>query len=205
MLLWKLPWKTFLLNVWPNDSSRYVQVCAGLVLDLASSKSKLLEGVSQMDSIPPGRVLALVRPGNDLGLRRIRNLKRCVQHLRVAGLDGHHRQPVIGRLPLQHAQGSLLLTRELRRLCRRCLCRRCLCWWCLRWWCLNQGGSRLGGHVLLRFVLAARRPAPLFRLQRLRRSVRPARSVLRRSVLLRLRRPVVFGRLHPFLLYVVKI
>ena len=32
-----------------------------------------------MDSIPPGRLLALVRPGNDLILRRIRNLKRCVQ------------------------------------------------------------------------------------------------------------------------------
>ena len=32
-----------------------------------------------MDSIPPGRLLALVRPGNDLVLRRIRNLKRCVQ------------------------------------------------------------------------------------------------------------------------------
>ena len=37
-----------------------------------------LEGVSQMDSIPPGRLLALVRPGNDLVLRRIRNLKRCL-------------------------------------------------------------------------------------------------------------------------------
>ena len=32
-----------------------------------------------MDSIPPGRLLALVRPGNDLVLRRIRSLKRCVQ------------------------------------------------------------------------------------------------------------------------------
>ena len=32
-----------------------------------------------MDSIPPGRLLTLVRPGNDLVLRRIRNLKRCVQ------------------------------------------------------------------------------------------------------------------------------
>ena len=38
-----------------------------------------LEGVSQMDSILPERLLALVRPGNDLVLRRIRNLKRCVQ------------------------------------------------------------------------------------------------------------------------------
>ena len=38
-----------------------------------------LEGVSQMDSIPPGRLLTLVRPGNDLVLRRIRNLKCCVQ------------------------------------------------------------------------------------------------------------------------------
>ena len=36
-----------------------------------------LEGVSQMDSILPERLLALVRPGNDLVLRRIR--KRCVQ------------------------------------------------------------------------------------------------------------------------------
>ena len=38
-----------------------------------------LEGVSQMDSILPDRLLALVRPGNDLVLRRIRNLKRCAQ------------------------------------------------------------------------------------------------------------------------------
>ena len=38
-----------------------------------------LEGVSQMDSILPERLLALVRPGNDLVLRRIRSLKRCVQ------------------------------------------------------------------------------------------------------------------------------
>ena len=59
--------------------------------------------------------------------------------------------------------------------------------------------SRLSRHVLLRFVLAFRGPAPPFRFRR---------SVLR-SVwclwclwclwrLLRLRRPVVFGRLHPF-------
>ena len=32
-----------------------------------------------MDSIPPGGLLTLVRPGNDLVLRRIRTLKRCVQ------------------------------------------------------------------------------------------------------------------------------
>ena len=32
-----------------------------------------------MDSILPDRLLALVRPGNDLVLRRIRNLKRCVE------------------------------------------------------------------------------------------------------------------------------
>ena len=38
-----------------------------------------LEGVSQMDSILPDRLLALVRPGNDLVLRRSRSLKRCVQ------------------------------------------------------------------------------------------------------------------------------
>ena len=38
-----------------------------------------LEGVSQMDSILPERLLALVRPGNDLVLRRIRSLKRCVE------------------------------------------------------------------------------------------------------------------------------
>ena len=37
-----------------------------------------LEWVSQMNSIPPGTLLTLVRPGN-LVLRRIRNLKRCVQ------------------------------------------------------------------------------------------------------------------------------
>ena len=38
-----------------------------------------LEGVSQMDSILPERLLALVLPGNDLILRRIQSLKRCVQ------------------------------------------------------------------------------------------------------------------------------
>ena len=38
-----------------------------------------LEGVSQTDSIPPGRLLTLVRPGNDLVLRRIRNPKCCAQ------------------------------------------------------------------------------------------------------------------------------
>ena len=32
-----------------------------------------------MDSIPPGRLLTLVRPGNDIVLRRIQNLKCCVQ------------------------------------------------------------------------------------------------------------------------------
>ena len=32
-----------------------------------------------MDSILLERLLALVRPGNDLVLRRIRSLKRCVQ------------------------------------------------------------------------------------------------------------------------------
>ena len=45
----------------------------------AASSALSLEGVSQMDSILPDRLLALVRPGNDLVLRRIRNLKRCVQ------------------------------------------------------------------------------------------------------------------------------
>ena len=38
-----------------------------------------LEGISQMDSILPERLPALVRPGNDLVLRRIRSLKRCAQ------------------------------------------------------------------------------------------------------------------------------
>ena len=36
-----------------------------------------LEGVSQMDSILPERLPALVRPAFDLVLRRIRSLKRC--------------------------------------------------------------------------------------------------------------------------------
>ena len=35
--------------------------------------------VTQTDSIAPGRVLTLVRPGNDLVLQRIRYLKCCVQ------------------------------------------------------------------------------------------------------------------------------
>ena len=38
-----------------------------------------LEGVSQMDSILPERLLALVRPAFDLVLQRIQSLKRCVQ------------------------------------------------------------------------------------------------------------------------------
>ena len=71
-------------------------------------------------------------------------------------------QPVISGLPLQHAQGVLLLSCELRRL------NRCLRWWRLRrWWCLNRcrlnrrlwlalWSSRLSRHVLLRFVLAPR-------------------------------------------------
>ena len=42
-------------------------------------RSLSLEGVSQMDSILPERLLALVRPAFDLVLRRIRSLKRCVQ------------------------------------------------------------------------------------------------------------------------------
>ena len=41
--------------------------------------SLFLEGVSQMDSILPERLPALVRPAFDLVLRRIRSLKRCVQ------------------------------------------------------------------------------------------------------------------------------
>ena len=44
-------------------------------------------------------------------------------------------QPVISGLPLQHAQGALLLSCELRRL------NRCLRWWCLRWWCLRRCAS----------------------------------------------------------------
>ena len=44
-----------------------------------AEQSLSLEGVSQMDSILPDRLLALVRPGNDLVLRRIQNLKRCVE------------------------------------------------------------------------------------------------------------------------------
>ena len=95
-------------------------------------------------------------------------------------------QPVISGLPLQHAQGALLLSCELRRvrwcLCRWCLRRclsRCLCWRCLRrrrlkWrlW-LAPWSSRLSRHVLLRFVLAPRGPAPPFRFRRsVRRSVR---------------------------------
>ena len=42
-----------------------------------------------MDSIPPGRLLTLVRPGNDLVLQRIRNLKRC------AGVWLQHNDPEI--------------------------------------------------------------------------------------------------------------
>ena len=54
-----------------------VAVVALTVEGLGQSLS--FEGVSQMDSILPDRLLALVRPGNDLVLRRIRNLKRCVE------------------------------------------------------------------------------------------------------------------------------
>ena len=47
-----------------------------------------LQGVSQMDSIPPGRLLALVRPAFDLVLRRIRSLKRCVKGSQQKGKRG---------------------------------------------------------------------------------------------------------------------
>ena len=63
-------------------------------------------------------------------------------------------QPVISGLPLQHAQGALLLSCKLRRRClSRCLCR----WWCLNRLWLALWSSRLR-HVLLRFVLAPRGP-----------------------------------------------
>ena len=58
-----------------TSSIRNLKRCVQVHFDQALS----LEGVSQMDSIPPGTLLTLVRPGNDLVLRRIRNLKRCVQ------------------------------------------------------------------------------------------------------------------------------
>ena len=48
-----------------------------------------LEGVFQMDSILPERLLALVRPAFDLVLRRIRSLKRC------AGVRLQNRDPKI--------------------------------------------------------------------------------------------------------------
>ena len=111
-------------------------------------------------------------------------------------------QPVISGLPLQHAQGALLLSCELRRLNRWCLSRRlrrCLnrCW-CLRRRRLKRGrlwlalwSSRLSRHVLLRFDLAPRGPAPPFRL-RCRRSVR----LLRLLRLRLLRRRLLFGWLH---------
>ena len=43
-------------NVWPNDSSRYVQVCAGLVLDLASSKSKCPLGFTRNKRSSPKKL-----------------------------------------------------------------------------------------------------------------------------------------------------
>ena len=48
-------------------------------------------------------------------------------------------QPVISGLPLQHAQGALLLSCELR-----CLNRWCLRWRCLRWYA-SAGGASAGG------------------------------------------------------------
>ena len=57
---------------------RLSQYCGKNGLGLCN-KALSLEGVSEMDSILPDRLLALVRPGNDLVLRRIRNLKRCVE------------------------------------------------------------------------------------------------------------------------------
>ena len=82
-------------------------------------------------------------------------------------------------------RGALLLSCELRCLNRWCLNRWCLNRRCLRRslgrWCLNRRrlwlalrGSRLSRHVLLRFVLAARGPAPSFRLRCLQR---PAQRV----------------------------
>ena len=51
-----------------------------------------LEGVFQMDSILPERLLALVRPAFDLVLQRIRSLRRCVQ---ACGCEAprHHKEP----------------------------------------------------------------------------------------------------------------
>ena len=58
----------------PCWQSAYRRLTAG-----ASVMALSLEGVSQTDSIPPGRLLTLVRPGNNLVLQRIQNLKRCAQ------------------------------------------------------------------------------------------------------------------------------
>ena len=110
------------------------------------------------------------------------------EHPRLVGFNRHHAfipvrlrlWPVIGGLPLQHAQRALLLSCVLGRLNRWSL------WWCLsRCWCLRVclrrlkwrriwlalWSSRLSRHVLLRFDLAPRGPAPPFRF---RRSVVPA-------------------------------
>ena len=102
----------------------------------------------------------------------------------VAGFNRHYAFTLVrllstghSGLPLQHAQGALLLSCELRRRFSRCRClNRCLN---RRLW-LALWGSRLSRHVLLRFVLAPRGPAPPFRF---RRSVRSVRSVFLCSIL----------------------
>ena len=59
---------------------RVLAICTICAIWLSQGKPPLsLEGVSQMDSILPERLLALVRPAFDLVLRRIQSLKRCVQ------------------------------------------------------------------------------------------------------------------------------
>ena len=55
------------------------QVAQEAVKSSLGDPAPSLEGIPQTDFIAPGRVLTLVRPGNDLVLQRIRNLKCCVQ------------------------------------------------------------------------------------------------------------------------------
>ena len=99
------------------------------------------------------QVVTGVRPAESIrgSLRGSMDIMLLYQYACACG------QPVISGLPLQHAQGALLLSCELRRLrFSRCLRR----WWCLNRCRLNRRlwlalwSSRLSRHVLLRFVLA---------------------------------------------------
>ena len=79
-------------------------LCRAHFFALQSRPSSLFQKVSQMDSILPERLVALVRPGNDLVLRRIQSLKRCVEACGCKIMTPRYAQQFGSRLHFKRCQ-----------------------------------------------------------------------------------------------------